>query len=90
MKPISMILVLFFISLSGIAFGQSDLAKQYHNPLGSLKALPMQLDLDFNDGADKKTAVTYTFQPIFPIALSKKWTLVSYNLSLIIPIIHSS
>jgi hypothetical protein len=38
-KPISLILVLFFISLSGVTFGQSDLAKQYHNPLGSLKAL---------------------------------------------------
>lgn len=74
------IVSLFILFCSNTAFSQSDLAKQYHNPLGSLKALPMQLDLDFNAGADKKTAVTYTFQPIFPITLSKKWTLVSYTI----------
>jgi hypothetical protein len=45
----------------------ADLAKAYHNPLGSLRALPMQLDLDFNVGESHKTSAVYTFQPIFPI-----------------------
>lgn len=58
----------------------NDLAKQFHNPLGTLKALPMQLDVDFNIGDDKETGYTYTFQPIFPIKLSKNWTMVSYTI----------
>lgn len=73
-----MVALLFFCSKTVLS--QSDLAKQYHNPLGSLKALPMQLDLDFNSGEDKKTAAAYSFQPIFPITLSEKWTLVSYTI----------
>ena len=57
-----------------------DLAKAYHNPLGSLRALPMQLDLDFNVGRSEKTSASYTFQPIFPIKLNDDWTLVSYTI----------
>jgi hypothetical protein len=58
----------------------ADLAKAYHNPLGSLRALPMQLDLDFNVGESDKTSAVYTFQPIFPIKLNDDWTLVSYTI----------
>ncbi len=74
------IVPLFLIFLSKTAFSQSDLAKQFHNPLGTLTALPMQLDVDFNIGDERQTAYTYTFQPIFPIKLNKNWTLVSYTI----------
>ena len=39
------IVSLFLMFYSNSAFSQSDLAKQYYNPLGSLKALPMQFGL---------------------------------------------
>ena len=58
----------------------TDLAKAYHNPLGSLRALPMQFDLDFNVGESRKTSAVFTFQPIFPIKLNDDWTLVSYTI----------
>jgi hypothetical protein len=80
-KTSFLVLVLFFFLLiSTITMAQSDLAKQYHNPLGSLKALPMQLDVDFNIGDDKETGYTYSFQPIFPVKLSEDWTMVSYTI----------
>jgi len=76
----NIIVSLFLMFCSNSAFSQSDLAKQFHNPLGTLTALPMQLDLDFNIGDERQTAYTYTFQPIFPIKLNKNWTLVSYTI----------
>lgn len=84
------VFVFLFYSFSGIAqndtIAQSDddLSKQFHNPLGSLKALPMQLDIDFNIGVKRETGYTYSFQPIFPVKLSEDWTMVPYTF---IPII---
>jgi hypothetical protein len=79
-------LAFLFILLGSInakAQSDDDLTKQFHNPLGSLTALPMQLDVDFNIGDKRETGYTYTFQPIFPVKLSEDWTMVSYT---IIPI----
>jgi hypothetical protein len=80
------VFVFLFYSFTAIAQNDSiaqsddDLAKQSHNPLGTLKALPMQLDVDFNIGDAKETGYTYTFQPIFPVKLSEDWTMVSYTI----------
>jgi hypothetical protein len=80
-KASVLVLVLtIFLLISTISMAQSDLAKQYHNPLGTLKALPMQLDIDFNQGESKETAFTYSFQPIFPVNLSENWSMVSYTI----------
>ncbi len=58
----------------------ANLSKAYHNPLGSLRALPTQVDIDFNVGANNKTSEVFTLQPIFPIKLSDDWSLVSYTI----------
>jgi hypothetical protein len=79
-KANGFLLTFLVILNSTITMAQSDLAKQYHNPLGTLTALPMQLDIDFNIGDDRETAYTYSFQPIFPIKLSQDWTMVSYTI----------
>jgi hypothetical protein len=74
-----------FFSFSAIAQNDTvaqsdDLAKQFHNPLGTLKALPMQLNIEFNIGDEKETGYSYSFQPIFPIKLRKKMDFsVLYN-----------
>jgi hypothetical protein len=62
----------------------SDIAKQIHNPLSSLKEVIFQLDVLPDVGPDEKTDWVQTFQPVYPFAVGDGWKLVTYS---IIPVV---
>jgi hypothetical protein len=86
MRPAKLLLVLAsqgtLLALSSVCLSDSgskaDLEKQYHNPLGSLKALPTQLDIDFGIGSNDETSFVYSLQPIWPFQMTKSWDVVTY------------
>jgi hypothetical protein len=61
----------------------TDLAKKTQNPVGDIVSLPFQFN--FNNGGDLSddTFFNVNFHPVFPIHISKGWTLISRS---IIPI----
>jgi hypothetical protein len=63
---------------------QADIAKELHNPLSNLREIIFQLDVLPDVGPDNKTDWAQTFQPVYPVALSNDWKLVTYS---IIPVV---
>jgi len=63
----------------------AELAKKLANPVASLISVPLQSNFDVRMGAGNGWRYTLNVQPVYPIALSPKWNLISRT---IIPIIH--
>jgi hypothetical protein len=64
-----------------------ELAKKLSNPVASLISVPFQSNVDFRMGTGSGWRYTLNFQPVYSIALSPKWNMISRT---IMPIIHQS
>lgn len=53
-----------------------DLSKQLSNPVASLISVPLQSNWDFNIGPEEAWKYLLNVQPVVPVALGEKWTLV--------------
>jgi hypothetical protein len=62
----------------------ADLAKAAQNPVGDLISVPFQYNVNFGVGPDDGEQSVLNIQPIYPMNLTKDWTLIN---RLIIPII---
>ena len=63
-----------------------DLAKKLANPVADLISLPLQFNYDWNIGpTDDGKRITLNIQPVVPLELNDKWTLISRT---IVPVIH--
>jgi hypothetical protein len=65
--------------------GAADLAKKSQNPIASMISLPFQNNTSFGIGDYDRTQNVFNIQPVFPVSLGRKWSLVNRT---IIPIIH--
>ena len=63
---------------------QGDLAKAAQNPVGDLISLPFQNNMNFDVGPADRTQNVLNIQPVWPIALSKNWNLITRT---IVPVI---
>jgi len=63
----------------------AELAKKLANPVASLISVPFQSNFDVRMGASNGWRYTLNVQPVYPIALSPKWNLISRT---ILPILH--
>jgi len=63
----------------------AELAKKLANPVASLISVPFQSNFDVRMGAGNGWRYTLNVQPVYPVALSPKWNMISRT---IIPIIH--
>ena len=70
---------------AGAADDAAELSKKLSNPLASLISFPIQTNFDIGMGDGSGWKMTINLQPVIPIALNKKWNLISRT---IIPIIH--
>jgi hypothetical protein len=70
---------------AGGADDAAELSKKLANPLASLISFPIQTNFDIGMGDGSGWKMTINLQPVIPIALNKKWNLISRT---IIPIIH--
>jgi hypothetical protein len=52
------------------------LAEQSQNPVSSLIQVPFQLNMEGGMGAHRRSEVVLNIQPVIPIPLTKRWTLV--------------
>jgi hypothetical protein len=62
----------------------AELAKEIHNPIGTLREVIFQLDILPNVGSDNKTQLVNTIQTVWPFDIGKDWKLVTYS---IIPLV---
>jgi hypothetical protein len=67
-----------------VGLSAAEIAKESHNPLGSLKETIFQLDILPNAGPSKKTELVETIQTVYPFSLGHGWKLVTYS---IIPVV---
>src|SRR5688572_29944118 len=72
--------VLFLIVFTESTFAQhdaSDLAKKLANPISSLISVPFQNNTDYGIGKLNGTRNTMNIQPVVPVSLSKKLSLIT-------------
>src|SRR5439155_19713188 len=62
-----------------------ELAKQLSNPVASLISVPFQSNFDFRMGTGPGWRYTLNFQPVIPVAINKRWNLISRT---VVPVIH--
>lgn len=63
----------------------AELSKKLSNPVASLISFPVQTNFDFGMGSGSGWRMTMNIQPVIPVALNKKWNLISRT---IVPVIH--
>jgi len=91
MKKTTYILIMLFSVVSITAQAQSeeeisdaDLAKKAQNPISNMISVPIQNNTSYGIGEDNRTSNVLNIQPVFPIGLGEKWTLITRT---IIPIV---
>ena len=62
----------------------SEIAKEFHDPIGALRRVYFQLDVLPEVGSDNDTAWEGTLQTIWPLEISDDWKFVTYS---IIPVL---
>ena len=62
----------------------AEIAKESHNPLGSLREIIFQLDVLPDVGPHEKTALVETIQTVYPFAVGDRWRVMTYG---IIPVV---
>ncbi|MCZ6786599.1 MAG: neuromedin U, partial [Planctomycetota bacterium] len=62
-----------------------DLAKQTQNPLADLISVPLQNNFNFDFGPGNDTQWILNIQPIIPVSLNEKWSLITRT---ILPVIN--
>ncbi len=63
---------------------EGELAKASQNPVGDLISLPFQNNMNFDVGPAGRTQNVLNIQPVWPIALSENWNLITRT---ILPVI---
>jgi len=70
---------------TGIVCGQendeADLAKSAQNPISDIISLPLQNNTNFGIGPDDETQNVLNVQPVWPIAISAKWNLITRTIA---------
>jgi hypothetical protein len=69
---------------AAVAARQKELIKQSQNPVGNLGVLPIQANFYYGQGLYQRTQTVTNIQPVIPIALNKRWNVISRT---IVPII---
>jgi hypothetical protein len=70
--------------LEEVGSGSEALAKQAQNPVGALISLPFQNNTTFEVGPRDRTQNVLNIQPVWPLAISEKWNLITRT---IVPVI---
>ena len=81
------LIVSFMAAGNGHAQTEGDLAKQLANPLASLISVPFQNNFDFDVGSDDGFRYTLNVQPVVPVGLSERWSLISRT---IVPVVYQA
>ena len=56
---------------------ESDIAKEWENPIGNLTILPFENYTNFQVGPEKGTQNILEFEPVLPIHLNEDWNLIN-------------
>jgi len=73
-------------SAADLVAAEKALIKQSQNPVGNLGVLPIQPNFYYGQGQYQRTQTVTNVQPVIPIALSKRWNVISRT---IVPIINT-
>ncbi|MFG0285861.1 MAG: transporter [Phycisphaerales bacterium JB039] len=70
----------------GAQYDSGDLARKLQNPVSDLISVPLQWNLDLNQGPDDAGyRATLNIQPVIPISLDQEWNLITRT---IVPVIY--
>lgn len=63
----------------------TNLAAEVQNPVANMISVPFQFDMFNNIGAQNKSAIALSIQPVIPIKLSENWNIITRT---IVPLIY--